>query len=276
MIDSHCHILPGLDDGAKNIDESLEMARVLADAGFSEVYCTPHLIKGLYNNSPEVVRNAVKELQMALAQENIALTLHAGMEYYIDEYLPSFLGKEFLPFEAAPHLLVEAPMHNADIDYIKDVIYQIVRNGLVPVLAHPERYTFLEHEVQGSKFKVQSSQNGFLGKILSLINVERRTLNNERYSPNVERGTSNIELFLDMGCKFQGNIGSFAGIYGEQVRDLALRLLQLGLYDRLGTDAHRPQKLTDWLERGLKVIEQEIGKEEFNKLVGMPVSPLVG
>ena len=157
MIDFHCHILPGLDDGAQNIEESLEMARILADAGFSEVYCTPHLIKGLYNNSPEIVINAVNELQKALAQENIALTLHAGMEYYIDEYLPSFLDKEFPTFEAAPHLLVEAPMHNANIDYIKDVIYQIVRKGFVPVLAHPERYTFLEQDVQrstvqGSKF----------------------------------------------------------------------------------------------------------------------------
>ena len=120
------------------------------------------------------------------------------------------------------------------------------------------------------QFKVQSSQKGFWRNILSLINVERRTLNNERYLPNVERGTSNIELLLDMGCKFQGNIGSFAGIYGEQVRDRALRLLQLGLYDRIGTDAHRPQKLTDWLERGLKVIEQETGKDGLRKLVSMP------
>ena len=86
MIDYHCHILPGIDDGCADLDESLELAQVLTTAGFTEVYCTPHCIHGVYNNTPSAVRAAVEQLQEQLTREGIPLRLSPGMEYYLDEY----------------------------------------------------------------------------------------------------------------------------------------------------------------------------------------------
>jgi protein-tyrosine phosphatase len=75
MIDFHCHILPGLDDGPKTIEESIEMAEALQNAGFTAVYCTPHLIKGAYEADNEAVRTAAAVLQKRLNNENIGLEL---------------------------------------------------------------------------------------------------------------------------------------------------------------------------------------------------------
>jgi tyrosine-protein phosphatase YwqE len=96
------------------------------------------------------------------------------------------------------------------------------------------------------------------------------------YSFHDNDNAETLNSLRSMGCLFQGNIGSFAGIYGERVKMRALRMLEMGLYDHLGTDAHRPRKLADWLERGLKVIELELGKDGLTKLVSMPAVQLAG
>ncbi|HHE07923.1 MAG TPA: phosphoesterase, partial [Chlorobaculum parvum] len=73
MTDYHCHLLPNIDDGPTTIDESIEMAKLLVNAGYDTVYCTPHLIKGLYEADNKTVKTAVNDLQNALNQEKIAL-----------------------------------------------------------------------------------------------------------------------------------------------------------------------------------------------------------
>jgi protein-tyrosine phosphatase len=263
MIDYHCHILPGLDDGARNLDESLEIARILCDSGFTEAYCTPHMIKGCFDNDKDDIIRATQALQAALLQNNIALTLHSGVEYYMDEFFIAYLKESPLALGSSTTVLVEAPVQ-ANLELVKENIYAIVRSGYVPLIAHPERCAFLRQNVRSSAFKVQSSVHGFLGKILSRINVERRTLNRE---PDVEHGTSSSDILRDMGCKYQVNIGSFTGMYGDNARKQAIKLLQNNLCDKLGTDAHSPQDLKKRLARGLKMIEQEIGKDGLKRLV---------
>ena len=85
MIDFHCHILPGIDDGCRDLDESLVLAQVLVAAGFKEVFCTPHCIHGVYDNTPSSVRAAVDQLQQQVIREGIPLKLHSGMEYCLVE-----------------------------------------------------------------------------------------------------------------------------------------------------------------------------------------------
>jgi protein-tyrosine phosphatase len=72
---------------------------------------------------------------------------------------------------------------------------------------------------------------------------------------------------MDMGCRFQGNIGSFAGIYGSSVRETALQYLREGVYDRLGSDAHRPDQLDTWLPEGLGVIRDCVGQAGLKVLL---------
>jgi len=141
ITDWHCHILPGIDDGAKTLDDAIAIASILVDNGFSEVYCTPHCMKGVFENTPEIVRQAVIALQAELDKVEIPLKLHVGMEYFLDEFFPQQLNNP-LTLGNTNYLLVEAPIR-ADPKRIKDFLFTIRRRGCTPLLAHPERYEFL-------------------------------------------------------------------------------------------------------------------------------------
>lgn len=91
MIDWHCHILPAIDDGLETLSESLEMARLLASAGFRQVHCTPHCVLGRFDNRPSQVQRATEELQKQVNRAGIPLLLSPGMEYSLDEYFPVLL-----------------------------------------------------------------------------------------------------------------------------------------------------------------------------------------
>ena len=108
FVDFHSHLLPAIDDGAADTGDSLEMARALAWFGFGTVHCTPHLIKGGYENPPERVRRATVSLQRTLDDAGIALRLVCGTEHYLDEYLPEYLPGA-LTVNSSRYLLVEVP-----------------------------------------------------------------------------------------------------------------------------------------------------------------------
>ena len=86
MIDWHCHILPGIDDGPATMDEAVEMANALRQAGYATVYCTPHLIKGSFEADNVTVRSTLAALQAELARQRIELLLLPGREYYLTSF----------------------------------------------------------------------------------------------------------------------------------------------------------------------------------------------
>src|SRR4051812_43021892 len=88
MIDLHCHILPGLDDGAPDLSMSLEMAKTFAAQGVTVVACTPHILPGLYQNSGPQIRKATAQLQQAIDEEGISLRLVSGADNHI---VPDFV-----------------------------------------------------------------------------------------------------------------------------------------------------------------------------------------
>src|SRR4051794_18801585 len=87
FVDYHCHILPAIDDGSTDAQESLEMARILAAFGFATVHCSPHRIKGCYENEPARVAQVTQSLQRLLDDAAIALRLIPSTEHYLDEFL---------------------------------------------------------------------------------------------------------------------------------------------------------------------------------------------
>jgi protein-tyrosine phosphatase len=207
MIDYHCHILPGIDDGAKDLAESLAIARLLADAGFRVVCCTPHCIRGSYDTTPQQVREAVAALQASLDREKIDLWLRPGMEYYLDEF---FLRLDTIQSLGEGRLvLVEAP-GQANPEVVRAGLEKLLAHNLTPLIAHPER--------------------------TPLFNGADAT----------KRKTQNFEL--PAGCKFQGNIGSFAGFYGLKVQRCAYDKLRDGTYAALGSDAHDALRLAGVLD----------------------------
>jgi protein-tyrosine phosphatase len=136
VIDHHSHILPSIDDGARDLAEEVEMARLLAGAGFRQVFCTPHCIRGYYDTTPEAVGEAVAALQRTLDGEGIRLRLGPGMEYYLDE---CFLNlKELQTLGESRLVLVEAPSQALE-EVVMQGIEKVRGAGLTPLVAHPER-----------------------------------------------------------------------------------------------------------------------------------------
>ena len=147
--DCHCHILPGLDDGAGNLEESVALARRQVTWGFHKAVCTSHRV-GKYPNVPEVVINTCQMLQEELHKREIPLELTPSMEYrLVPETWPETLEKGWLlPWEGN-HILIELPIHKASrIGNIvpEDEIKRLLDMGHQPVLAHPERYLYLTME----------------------------------------------------------------------------------------------------------------------------------
>ena len=141
--DCHCHILPGLDDGARTMEESVFLAGKLASYGFQRAVCTPHSTR-LYRNTPATVIPACERLQEALDKAGIRLELIPSMEYrLIPETWPEIRKNGWLlPWEGN-HILIELPISNplkiGNIDPAEE-IRKLVADGYQPVLAHPERY----------------------------------------------------------------------------------------------------------------------------------------
>ena len=254
--DSHCHLLPGIDDGAGSIDDALEMAAVLAAAGFTRVWCTPHRIAGVFDPTPVTVLARVAELESRLAQAGIRVALLPATEYCLDELLLPSLSAP-LPLDNSM-LLIEVPSISVP-DFIGEMALQVIRSGFVPLIAHPERsqaFSCSPDTNRDSGFSLRES-------VRSLFPGRRRSRTGFR-----DRSISPLlTLLAEMGCRFQGNIGSFAGIYGGTIRDTAIGFLKKGLYDRLGSDAHTPAGMGEWLGEGLDVVRNLVGEETLHRLL---------
>lgn len=140
MWDFHSHILPDLDDGAEDIEESLAMARIAVEEGIDTIIATPHYIPIEHETPKEDVIQATKDFNHILQEENIPLKILPGMEVFGDwEVLKRIDQKEILCIQNTKYILIELPMHDIP-HYTEDLFYELQVRGLVPVLAHPERY----------------------------------------------------------------------------------------------------------------------------------------
>ncbi|MBS4172939.1 CpsB/CapC family capsule biosynthesis tyrosine phosphatase [Bacillus sp. FJAT-49736] len=146
LIDTHNHILPSIDDGPKNLSQSLEMVQDAINSGITHVFATPHHRNGQYVNSKKHILLLVQELNSYLNRENIPLYIHAGQEVRIHlDIFSSIEEDEILTMnDGGKYLLLELP----PIDLPRNtqaVVYELLLRGIVPIIVHPERNTFLQH-----------------------------------------------------------------------------------------------------------------------------------
>jgi len=242
MTDYHCHLLPGIDDGPSSVNKSIEMARLLSDAGYHTVYCTPHLIKGLYEADNNTVRKSVNDLQKKLEQQNIALKLLCGREYFLDNNFKNYIN-DLMPLDNTSYLLIEIPP-NAYPGMVQDSFSAIMRQNLIPLLAHPERCK-LFHERQ---FTEQPRKK--ISRLKKFLHLSHFTDQSELIPNEKENDKDNklLSWLIENRCAFQSNLPSFKGAYGEQVQATANRLKNLGVYTHSGTDAHTPESLKKLFE----------------------------
>ena len=201
--DMHSHLLPGIDDGLQDLEETVEFIRDLKNLGYSKLICTPHILSDLYPNSRDTILPKLAMVRDALQKADINIKVEAAAEYMIDHEFTELISnskKEDLLTISGDYILVEmsylAPSPNFD-----KVIFNLRMMGLQPILAHPERYNYYHNQF-------------------------------EQY-----------EHFKDIGCKLQINLLSLSGVYGPQVKKMAEKLFKNQMVDFLGTDMHHEKHL---------------------------------
>lgn len=207
MIDIHAHILPGMDDGAADLQESLEMARLAVKSGVTAIVATPHCnVPGLYDNyRGREYAETFQRVEAAWRKEGLPLTLYAGMEVFVTSDICRLLEeKKLLTLNGSRYLLVEFEF-GEEAQYVQSMLEKIEGAGLCPVIAHPERYEFVQDDLQ-------------------LVSRWRKK-----------------------GYLIQANKGSIMGRFGRRPYDTVHKLLKNQLVSVVASDAHSPYQRTTYL-----------------------------
>lgn len=204
--DIHSHLIPGIDDGSKDLEMSREMVEAMMAAGFKRAITTPHVMSDAYRNKRDGIIAGCDKLNEWLSSNEIDFEVTPSAEYYVDEAFEAMIGKEeLLSFGGdKKYVLFETSYVNQPLSF-DSVIFDLQAAGYQPVLAHPERYGYLWKE-ELLKFQ-QMKEKGLL---------------------------------------FQVNIGSFSGAYDIRARKIATMLAKADMIDFLGTDMHRPVQTRSW------------------------------
>jgi tyrosine-protein phosphatase YwqE len=148
-IDFHSHILPGIDDGATDLENAVELVSAMQEWGLERITCTPH-ITNKFRNNPETIRPVFEMLQNALLERGVNVELRMSAEYrLVPETWPEVLEKNWLMPIEDRFILMELPIFDpSDIKDIKPIeeFKKIKAMGLTPLLPHPERYSYLPHD----------------------------------------------------------------------------------------------------------------------------------
>lgn len=140
-IDIHSHLLPGIDDGAKTINDTVKLVNALEDFGISQFVTTPHISHYVWNNSIETINNKYEDTKIQLKENNAIVPLRVAAEYFIDDWFENHLKNEKLLTLKDNYVLVEISYQSAPIHLYK-TLFEIQVAGYIPVLAHPERYLY--------------------------------------------------------------------------------------------------------------------------------------
>ena len=144
MIDLHCHLLPGIDDGAPNLDTALAMARIAVADGIRVTACTPHIYPGLYENDAAGIRKAIAALQLMLDRQGIALRLVEGADAHVVPELLDGLKRGRIPTLAGSRYFLFEPPHHVAPPRLEETAFNAMAAGFLPVVTHPERLTWIE------------------------------------------------------------------------------------------------------------------------------------
>ena len=175
--DMHSHILFGIDDGSKTLENSLVMARKFVDLGYSKIIATPHVMTNYYENTSEIIQEKKDLLNAALKTNGIPLQIEFAAEYYIDEYfLERVRNREALMTFNKEYILVETSFLNKPI-FFTELLFDLITQGYTPIFAHPERYVYLQNDFEQVE-KILESGMKFQINLLSLVGY---------YSPNAKK-----------------------------------------------------------------------------------------
>lgn len=146
MTDIHSHILFDVDDGSKSIEESIELLKKMKDIGFDNVILTPHYIEGSeYSSKNLEKKKKLNQIKEELLNQNIDINIYLGNEIFINNNIYELIKNgEIHTLNNTRYILVELPFHNQIVN-LEDIIYELKIKGLIPIIAHPERYSYFQN-----------------------------------------------------------------------------------------------------------------------------------
>jgi protein-tyrosine phosphatase len=139
--DMHSHFIPGIDDGARTLEDSVALIRRMHELGYKKLITTPHIQHEFFRNTPEIILNGLEKVRGALKAEQIPVELHAAAEYLIDDGFEEKVSKGNLLTFSGKYILVELSYYNPHPN-LKTFIFNLQVDGYKVILAHPERYTY--------------------------------------------------------------------------------------------------------------------------------------
>ena len=182
FVDIHSHILPGIDDGAKNIKESLKLISEIKKIGFSKIIGTPHVYEGVHNNTKESIKSSFDELNKNDLKK---IKVSYGAEYMLNDSIIKKVANKSLLCLKDSFVLVEMS-YIAPPRQLYEIIFELVHNGYIPIIAHPERYRFYHNNFKnyeklkryGCKFQLNLfSLTNYYGK--DVMSVSEKLLKME-------------------------------------------------------------------------------------------------
>jgi len=172
-VDIHSHLIPGIDDGSRGMDHSIELVRALEAFGYQKLITTPHS-SDMFPNSSERILEGYYQLKERLIKEELSIEIEVACEYYADEHFEKYLmDKDILTFGGTRKYLLFELSYFTPPRNIEELVYEIKLNGYTPVLAHPERYLYWHDEferylslkLEGVFFQLNiNSLNGYYNK----------------------------------------------------------------------------------------------------------------
>jgi len=140
-VDVHSHLIPGIDDGAQTIEDSIELLQSFIQLGYKKVITTPHVMSDFYKNTPEIILSGLEKVRVAIKERGLAIEIDAAAEYNLDaDFEPLIQQKNLLTF-GDNYVLFELPFFQ-EPPMLNDIIWKLKSQGYQPVLAHAERYNF--------------------------------------------------------------------------------------------------------------------------------------
>lgn len=143
--DMHSHLIPAIDDGAKDLETALLMVQNLKNLGFTKLITTPHIMPDIYKNTPGTIRSGLKELNAAIRKKGIDIVVEAAAEYQVDQGMMQSISNGSLMTFGDNYLLIELPYYAAPA-YLNTLLFELQVAGYKVVLAHPERYVYWHHQ----------------------------------------------------------------------------------------------------------------------------------
>jgi protein-tyrosine phosphatase len=233
MIDLHCHLLPGIDDGPETLTEALAMARLALANGIEEAHVTPHLHPGRWENDLPAISAAVEAYRGALAAASIPLDIGFAAEVRLDYEIVPLIEAGRVPFlgklEGYQVMLLEFPHSHVPVGADKFVAWLLAHN-IRPLIAHPER------------------------------------------NKDVMRDPARLEPFVQAGCLLQLTADSVNGGFGELCAQRAREFLERGWVSVLASDAHDTVDRPPRMAPGRDAAAQIVGEEEARRMThGTPL-----